>query len=146
MILLPKSEDFDINPEGPPEPVKFEDSVADGPRSVTDLRSKPQSEFTITRRGRPYVLRLGDVMAYHSTAGDGKICKVGRVVAVAAGEGTVTVHRYGARTGGLRVRWAPVYLNREGVETFEPSERPSLDCCDNQEIDHQIRGQCGWSA
>ena len=127
VILLPKSEDFDINPEGPPEPVKFEDSVADGPRSVTDLRSKPQSEFTITRRGRPYVLRLGDVMAYHSTAGDGKICKVGRVVAVAAGEGTVTVHRYGARTGGLRVRWAPVYLNREGVESFEPSERPSLD-------------------
>ena len=64
------------------------------------------------------MIRLGDMMAYQSGERDAKVCKVGlvfrRTVAVAAGEGTVTLHKYGARTGGLRVRWAPVYLTREG--------------------------------
>ena len=39
----------------------------------------------------------------------------------------MTLRKYGARTGGLRVRWAPVYLTREGEESFEHSDRPSLD-------------------
>ena len=64
VVLLPKTQDFDMDPEGPPEPVRFEESTEDGPRSLTDMRSKPQSEFTVTRRGRPYVIRLGDMMAY----------------------------------------------------------------------------------
>ena len=127
VVLLPKTQDFDMDPEGSPEPVRFEESTENGPRSLTDMRSKPQSEFTVTRRGRPYVIRLGDMMAYQSGGQDAKICKVGRTVAVAAGEGTVTLHKYGARTGGLRVRWAPVYLTREGEESFEHSDRPSLD-------------------
>ena len=127
VVLLPKTQDFDMDPEGPPEPVRFEESTEDGPRSLTDMRSKPQSEFTVTRSGRPYVIRLGDMMAYQSGGQDAKICKVGRTVAVAAGEGTVTLHKCGARTGGLRVRWAPVYLTREGEESFEHSDRPSLD-------------------
>ena len=73
------------------------------------------------------MIRLGDMMAYQSGERDAKVCKVGRTVAVAAGEGTVTLHKYGARTGGLRVRWAPVYLTREGEESFSHSDRPSLD-------------------
>ena len=68
----------------------------------------------MTRRGRPYVIRLGDMMAYQSGGQDAKICKVGRTVAVAAGEGTVTLHKYGARTGGPRVRWAPTLKIRLG--------------------------------
>ena len=127
VVLLPKTQEFDMDPEGPPEPVRFEESTEDGPRSLTDMRSKPQSEFTVSRRGRPYVIRLGDMMAYQSGERDAKVCKVGRTVAVAAGEGTVTLHKYGARTGGLRVRWAPVYLTREGEESFSHSDRPSLD-------------------
>ena len=39
----------------------------------------------------------------------------------------MTLHKYGACTGGLRVRWAPVYLTREGEESLSHSDRPFLD-------------------
>ena len=123
LVLLPR----EIKEPDVREPIEFDAAGPDdGPRSVARLGEKAQAEFTITRRGQPYVLRLGDVVAYIA-AGNGKLCKIGRVVSVTTADGSVTVHKYAAQTGGLRVKWVPVYLDEEGAEVLVHSPRPSLE-------------------
>ncbi|CAJ1346559.1 unnamed protein product, partial [Effrenium voratum] len=63
-----------------------------------------QVEFTMKRRGKQYVLKIGDVMAFRKGYGP-KLCAIGRVTSVAVSEGVVHVHKYAPEIGGLRVKW-----------------------------------------
>ena len=65
-----------------PAPIELEEPTGeDGPRSVGQILQTPDKDkheaFTLQRRGRAYVLRVGEHVAYH--LGYQKQCHVGRV-------------------------------------------------------------------
>ena len=82
-----------------------------------------QYEFVMQRRGRQFVLRIGDSVAYTRGA---KVCKLGRVTQVSVAEGTIGVHVYRPLVGSLRVKWVLAYLDEHG-EVSADGTRPSLD-------------------
>ena len=82
-----------------------------------------QREFTLQRRGRQFVLRIGEVIAYSKGA---KVCYFGRVTQVSVEDGTVGVHRYKPVVSSLRVKWALAYLNETG-EVAENGTRPWIE-------------------
>eukprot|EP00435_Cladocopium_sp_Y103_P030926 s3758_g7.t1 len=75
------------------------------------------------RRGREFVLRIGDVVAY--TKGH-KVCHFGRVTQVSVDEGMIGVHKYRPVTGSLRVKWVLSFLNEEGA-VDENGTRPVIE-------------------
>ena len=85
-----------------------------------------QVEFTVQRRGRDFVLRLGDRIAYWRAQAR-KVCHhLGRVTQVDAAHAQVSVHRYVPDASGLRVKWTLGYLNEAGEIGLEGS-RPALE-------------------
>ena len=82
-----------------------------------------QYEFVMQRRGRQFVLRIGDVVAYTRGA---RICKLGRVAQVSVAEGTVSVHMYRPVVGSLRVKWVLAYLDEHG-EVSADGTKASMD-------------------
>ena len=86
-----------------------------------------QVEFTMKRRGKQYVLKIGDVMAFRKGYGP-KLCAIGRVTSVAVLEGVVHVHKYAPGIGGLRVKWCLLYLDQQGQESLPPEGgRPCIE-------------------
>ena len=86
-----------------------------------------QVEFTMKRRGKQYVLKIGDVMAFRKGYGP-KLCAIGRVTSVAVSEGVVHVHKYAPEIGGLRVKWCLLYLDQQGQESLAPEGgRPCIE-------------------
>ena len=83
-----------------------------------------QREFVLHRRGRQFVLRLGDVVAYSKGR---KICQFGRVTQVSAADGNIGVHKFRPRAGDqLRVKWLLSYLDEEGQPSLQGS-RPEIE-------------------
>ena len=86
-----------------------------------------QVEFTMKRRGKQYVLKIGDVIAFRKGYGP-KLCAIGRVTSVAVSEGVVHVHKYAPEIGGLRVKWCLLYLDQQGQESLAPEGgRPCIE-------------------
>ncbi|CAJ1332032.1 unnamed protein product, partial [Effrenium voratum] len=86
-----------------------------------------QVEFTMKRRGKQYVLKIGDVMAFRKGYGP-KLCAIGRVTSIAVSEGVVHVHKYAPEIGGLRVKWCLLYLDQQGQESLAPEGgRPCIE-------------------
>ena len=109
------------------EPVVFEDPKDDEEPSLGQQAGgeSKQIEFTLTRRGRPYTIRIGDKLAYKRSRGD-KFCNLGRVTQVDEAQAQVSVHRYVPEVGGLRVKWRLAFLNEEGKVSVEGT-RPVLE-------------------
>ena len=101
------------------EPIVFEDDQEGAAPSLGQQASgeaKP-IEFSLTRRGRQFVLRIGERVAYRR---DGtKICYLGQVTQVDSALATVSVHRYIPEVGGMRVKWRLAYLDEEGQLGWE---------------------------
>ncbi|CAJ1403243.1 unnamed protein product [Effrenium voratum] len=86
-----------------------------------------QVEFTMKRRGKQYVLKIGDVIAFRKGYGP-KLCAIGRVTSAAVSEGVVHVHKYAPEIGGLRVKWCLLYLDQQGQESLAPEGgRPCIE-------------------
>ena len=75
------------------------------------------------RRGREFVLRIGDVIAYSKGH---KVCHFGRVTQVSVEEGMIGVHKYRPVNGSLRVKWVLAFLNEEGA-VDEGGTRPVIE-------------------
>ena len=79
------------------------------------------------RRGKQYVLKIGDVIAFRKGYGP-KLCAIGRVTSVAVSAGVVHVHKYAPEIGGLRVKWCLLYLDQQGQESLAPEGgRPCIE-------------------
>ena len=113
-ILVPADADVADNRE----PVVFEDPKDDEEPSLGQQAGgeSKQLEFTLTRRGKAYTIRIGDKLAYRRSRGD-KCCNLGRVTQVDEAQAQVSVHRYVPEIGGIRVKWLLAFLNEEGKVT-----------------------------
>ena len=86
--------------EGPraEHPVVFEDEDEQHPERPSlgqqVAGEAKQLEFTLTRRGRHFVLRLGDRVAYRGAHGGPKVCRLGKVTQVDQARAQIGVHRY----------------------------------------------------
>ena len=111
-VLVPA--DVEDTRDNSREELFFDEGSPEDPPSLGQrLRGEgEQREFVLQRRGRQFVLRIGDVVAY--TKGQ-KICHFGRVTQVSVEEATVGVHKYRPILGSLRVKWVLAYLNEEGT-------------------------------
>ena len=129
-VLVPA----DVDAEGPnpqaegPNPqaeVLLDDGLPDEAPSLGQrLKGEGEPrEFVMQRRGREFVLRIGDVVAY--TKGH-KVCHFGRVTQVSVDEGMIGVHKYRPVTGSFRVKWVLAFLNEEGA-VEENGTRPVIE-------------------
>ena len=91
-------------------------------------------EFTLTRRGRDFVLRLGDRIAYRGVGGGPKVCRLGRVTQVDAARAQVGVHRYLPEASGVRVKWRLAYIAEDGALTLSEGTRPAHEAVTVREI------------
>eukprot|EP00438_Fugacium_kawagutii_P022068 Skav223204 [mRNA] locus=scaffold1624:85544:91866:- [translate_table: standard] len=96
------------------EPLVFEDA-GDEAHSLGQQMSgeAKQVEFTLQRRGRDFVLRIGDKVAYKK-AHVPKACYLGKVTQVDVALAQVSVRRYLPDASGLRVKWRLEFLDEEG--------------------------------
>jgi len=112
------------------EPIVFEDDGAEHRRGVGEIcdaagKARGGTEHKFNRKGRPYVLRAGDVVAY--STGLRKTCRVGRVKSINGTEGSCTVHKMRpVGASSLRVSWKPVFLQEDKTESFAGTE-PSVE-------------------
>jgi hypothetical protein len=109
-------------------PIEFEadDGEAKSVGQILQLPDKDKHEaFTLQRRGKAYVLRVGEHVAY--SLGYRKQCHVGRVLKVIHSDNSVVVHRFRPVVGGFRVSWRPVYWTSEREETFEQNADPCTE-------------------
>ena len=114
-------------------PVVFDEPGDEGPslgqQASGDAR---QVEFTLQRRGRDFVLRIGDKIAYKKVHVH-KVAHLGRVTQVDAAQAQVSVHRYMPDATGLRVKWKLEYLDEEGRGGQEGT-RPLLEPVTMKEV------------
>ena len=112
-----------------PPAIEFEAEQDAPPRSVGEILQRSDQEkheaFTIQRRGRAYVLRVGEHVAY--SLGYNKQCHVGRVTKVVHSDNSVIVHKFRPVVGGFRVSWKSVYWTADKEETFTGTSEPCLD-------------------
>ena len=93
-----------------------------------------QVEFTLTRRGRDFILRLGERVAYRGARGGPKSCRLGRVTQVDQARAQVGVHRYLPEVSGVRIKWALAYLKEDGSMTSSEGSRPSIETVSVKEV------------
>ena len=125
------AEDCVLVPDDVEDPVEvpgvlLEEDPADAAPSIGQriAGEGEQREFVLHRRGRQFVLRLGDVVAYSKGR---KICQFGRVTQVSAADGNIGVHKFRPRAGDqLRVKWLLSYLDEEGQPSLQGS-RPEIE-------------------
>ena len=91
-------------------------------------------EFTLTRRGRDFILRLGERVAYRGARGGPKSCRLGRVTQVDQARAQVGVHRYLPEVSGVRIKWALAYLKEDGSMTTSEGSRPSIETVSVKEV------------
>ena len=126
------------------EPVVFEDDGTGGDGSSRPSLGQQvqgdakQVEFTLTRRGRDFVLRLGDRIAYRGVGGGPKVCRLGRVTQVDAARAQVGVHRYLPDASGVRVKWRLAYIAEDGALTLSEGTRPAHEAVSVREIISKI--------
>ena len=102
-ILVPP----DAEAAQPREPIVFEDEGHEGgdvsrPSLGQQVAGEAkQVEFTLTRRGRDFILRLGEHVAYRGARGGPKSCRLGRVTQVDQARAQVGVHRYLPEVSGV---------------------------------------------
>ena len=94
---------------------------------ASKLPARQQVEFTLTRRGRDFILRLGERVAYRGARGGPKSCRLGRVTQVDQARAQVGVHRYLPGVSGVRIMWALAYLKEDGSMTSSEGSRPSIE-------------------
>ena len=115
------------------EPVVFEEPQDDAPSLGQQISGEAkQVEFTVQRRGRQFVLRIGERIAYRRGP-DPKVCFLGRVTQVDVAQAQVSVHRYLPDVSGLRVKWQLAYLDEEGQMGLEGT-RPALEPVSIKEV------------
>ena len=129
-VLIPAGAD-EIAPR---EPIVFEDAQEGqapslGQQVVGDVQ---QVEFTVQRRGRSYVLRLGEKIAYRK-AGTAKECYLGKVTQADVALAQVGVHKFLPEVGGVRVKWRLGFLDEKGQLGYEGA-RPALEPVKVKEI------------
>ena len=111
----------------PREPIVFDDEDAEGgevsrPSLGQQVAGEAkQVEFTLTRRGRDFILRLGERVAYHGARGGPKSCRLGRVTQVDQARAQVGVHRYLPEVSGVRIKSASEG-SRPALETVSVKE------------------------
>ena len=94
-----------------------------------------QVEFTLTRRGRDFILRLGERVAYRGARGGPKSCRLGRVTQVDQARAQVGVHRYLPEvSSGVRIKWALAYLKEDGSMTSSEGSRPCIETVSVKEV------------
>ena len=93
-----------------------------------------QVEFTLTRRGRDFILRLGERVAYRGARGGPKSCRLGRVTQVDQARAQVGVHRYLPEVSGVRIKWALAYLKEDGSMTSSEGSRPCIETVSVKEV------------
>ena len=126
------------------EPVVFEDDGTGGDGSSRPSLGQQvqgdakQVEFTLTRRGRDFVLRLGDRIAYRGVGGGPKVCRLGRVTQVDAARAQVGVHRYLPDASGVRVKWRLAFIAEDGALTLSEGTRPAHEAVSVREIISKI--------
>ncbi|CAL1170400.1 unnamed protein product [Cladocopium goreaui] len=122
-VLVPA--DVDAEGPNPQAEVLLDDGPPDEAPSLGQrLKGEGEPrEFVMQRRGREFVLRIGDVVAY--TKGH-KVCHFGRVTQVSVDEGMIGVHKYRPVTGSFRVKWVLAFLNEEGA-VEENGTRPVIE-------------------
>ena len=64
-----------------------------------------QVGFVVQCRGKDYVLRIGDRVAFRRPGAGNKVCSLGKVTQVDEARAQIGVHRYVADATGLRVKW-----------------------------------------
>ena len=127
-ILVPA----DSGPESR-APVVFEASGDEGPSLGQQASGEAkQVEFTVKRRGRDFVLRIGDKIAYRKTHSP-KVAYLGRVTQVDIAQASISVHKYSPDTSGLRVKWRLEFLNEEG-SVGPDGTRPLLEPVSIKEV------------
>ena len=93
-----------------------------------------QVEFTLTRRGRDFILRLGERVAYRGARGGPKSCRLGRVTQVDQARAQVGVHRYLPEVTGVRIKWVLAYLKEDGSMTSPEGSRPAVETVSVKEV------------
>ena len=124
-ILVPP----DAEAAMPREPIVFEDEDHEGgevsrpsPGQQVAGEAK-QVEFTLTRRGRDFI--LASVSAWPIVARGGpKSCRLGRVTQVDQARAQVGVHRYLPEVSGVRIKWALAYLKGGWIDPPKGAVRP----------------------
>ena len=135
-ILVPP----DAEAAQPREPIVFEDEDHEGgevsrPSLGQQVAGEAkQVEFTLTRRGRDFILRLGECVAYRGARGGPKSCRLGRVTQVDQARAQVGVHRYLPEVSGVRIKWALAYLKEDGSMTSSEGSRPSIETVSVKEV------------
>ena len=95
-------------------PVVFDDPGDEGPSLGQQASGEArQVEFTLPHRGRDFILRIGDKIAYRKVHVH-KVAHLGKVTQVDVAQAQVSVHRYVPDATGLRVKWKLEYLDEEG--------------------------------
>lgn len=111
----------------------FEEPGDEGPSLGQQASGEArQMEFTLKRRGRDFVLRIGDKIAYRK-AHVHKVAHLGKVTQVDAAQSQVSVHKYMPDVSGMRVKWTPEYLDEEGRSGAE-GVRPLLEPVSIKEV------------
>ena len=127
-------------------PLEFQEGGGDPDREDDRRRSpgqmmsesSPEAESSELRRrgGKLDKLSVGQYVAYDAGL-PGKVCKIGRVVAIIRAEAEVAVHKHRPVTDGrLRVKWVPLFVTspeeggqeREGVEGRPSVENVAVKC------------------
>ena len=135
-ILVPP----DAEAAQPREPIVFEDEDHEGgdvsrPSLGQQVAGEAkQVEFTLTRRGRDFILRLGERVAYRGARGGPKSCRLGRVTQVDQARAQVGVHRYLPEVSGVRIKWALAYLKEDGSMTSSEGSRPCIETVSVKEV------------
>ena len=136
-ILVPP----DAEAAQPREPIVFEDEDHEGgevsrPSLGQQVAGEAkQVEFTLTRRGRDFILRLGERVAYRGARGGPKSCRLGRATQVDQARAQVGVHRYLPEvSGGVRIKWALAYLKEDGSMTSSEGSRPAIETVSVKEV------------
>ena len=135
-ILVPP----DAEAAQPREPIVFEEEDHEGgdvsrPSLGQQVAGEAkQVEFTLTRRGRDFILRLGERVAYRGARGGPKSCRLGRVTQVDQARAQVGVHRYLPKLSGVRIKWALAYLKEDGSMTSSEGSRPAIETVSVKEV------------
>ena len=86
-----------------------------------------QVEFVLQHRGKEFVLRIGDKVAYRRPGAGAKLCALGRVTQVDSARAQVGLQQYLPDATGLRVKWRPAFLDEAGQLSTTEGTRPAVE-------------------
>ena len=111
------------------EPIVFAEDPPDQAPSLGQQVSgeAKQVEFVVQRRGKDYVLRICDRVAFRRPGAGNKVCSLGKVTQVDEVRAQIGVHRYVPDATGLRLKWRLGFTDEEGRLTPGEGARPCVE-------------------